>query len=83
MTGMDGYSADRQKVTWQVATRANEAKRIAFSLPWIEGKIKGALRSLEHLLPESRSRDRVIEKAKVALGALQTNSPTTGHFRWL
>ena len=77
MAGTGSYSADRQKVTWQIATRANEAKRIAFSLPLIEAKIKGTLWNLEHLVPASLSRDKAIEKAKATLEALRTHPPTT------
>ena len=77
MAGAGGYSADRQKVTWQIATRANEVKRVAFSVPLIEGKIEGTLFNLEHLLPESPSRDKAIEKAKTALKDIQANPPNT------
>ena len=77
MTGTSGYSADRQKVTWQIATRANEAKRVAFSVPLIEGKIEGTLYNLKNLLPESPSRDKAIEKAKAALKAIRTDPPET------
>ena len=77
MAGTDGYSADRRKVTWQIATRANEAKRVAFAVPLIEGKVKGTLFNLEHLSPESPSRDKAIEKAKAALKAIRTDPPET------
>ena len=77
MAGTGGYSANRQKVTWQIATRANEARRVAFSVPLIEGKIEGTLFNLEHLLPESPSRDKAIEKAKTALKTIRTNPPET------
>ena len=39
MAGADGYSADRQKVTWQIATRANEEKRMAFAIPLCSGQV--------------------------------------------
>ena len=77
MAGADGYSADRQKVTWQIATRANEAKRVAFSVPLIEGKIKETLWNLEYLLPESPSRDKAIQNAKASLKIFQTSPPQT------
>ena len=77
IAGTDSYSADRQKVTWQIATRANEAKRVAFSVPLIEGKIQGTLFNLEHLLPESPSRDKAVEKAKTALKGIRANPPET------
>ena len=77
MAGTGGYSANRQKVTWQIATRANEARRVAFSVPLIEGKIQGTLFNLEHLLPASPSRDKAIEKTKAALKTFRTNPPET------
>ncbi len=75
LTGNNGYSADRQKVTWQIATRANEQKRLEFTLPLIEGKIKETLYNLEHLMKPSASTDKAIETAQAALGVLSTNPP--------
>ena len=77
MAGADGYSADRQNVTWQIATRANEAKRVAFSVSLIESKIKETLWNLEYLLPESTSRDKAVKNTKAALKTFQTSPPQT------
>ena len=77
MAGADGYSADRQKVTWQIATRANEAKRVAFSVPLIKGKIKETLWNLEYLLPESPSRDKAVKNTKAALKTIRISPPQT------
>ena len=75
VAGTNGYAADRQKVTWQIATRANEAKRIEFAVPLIKGKIKETLWNLEHLLPISVSRDTAIIKARETLKTLKTDPP--------
>ena len=77
MAGTDGYAADRQKVTWQIATRANEAKRMAFAVPLIKGKIKETLWNLENLLPSSPSRDKAIDKATAILKIIKANPPKT------
>jgi CRISPR-associated protein Cas1 len=77
MAGASGYAADRQKVTWQIATRANEVKRVAFAIPLIKGKIKETLWNLDNLLPDSPSRDKAIETAKAALKTIRTNPPET------
>ena len=77
MAGTDGYAADRQKVTWQIATRANEAKRMAFAVPLIKGKIKETLWNLENLLPGSPSRDKAIDKATAILKIIKTDPPKT------
>ena len=75
LAGNNGYSADRQKVTWQIATRANEKKRLEFTLPLIEGKIKETLYDLEQLMRPSASTDKAIETAQAALDVLSTNPP--------
>jgi len=74
-TGASSYAADRQKVTWQIATRANEKKRLEFAMPLIEGKIKETLVNLEDLLPPSVSSEKAIYVAKAALKTLKTNPP--------
>ena len=73
----NGYAADRQKVTWQIATRANEAKRLEFSIPLIKGKIKETLWNLEHVLPPSSSKEMAIEKVKAALKTVKNDPPET------
>ena len=78
MAGVGGYSADRQKVTWQIATRANESKRVEFAVPLIKGKIKETLFNLEALLPASPSRDKAIGNAKAALKTFKTSPPRNG-----
>ncbi len=75
LAGASGYAADRQKVTWQIATRANEEKRVAFAVPLIKGKIKETLWNLEHLLPASPSLDKAVENAKAALKILKNDPP--------
>lgn len=75
MAGTNSYAADRQKVTWQIATRANETNRVAFAIPLIQGKVKETLFNLENLLPGSHSRDKAIDTAKKALTELKNDPP--------
>ncbi|GHF16567.1 CRISPR-associated protein Cas1 [Kordiimonas sediminis] len=70
-----GYAADRQKVTWQIATRANEENRLKFAKPLIEGKIKETLYNLENILPASHSRDKAIDQAHSTLKLLKEEPP--------
>ena len=46
--GADGYLFDRRKVAWQIATRADEARRIAFAVPLIVKKAKATLFNLQN-----------------------------------
>jgi CRISPR-associated protein Cas1 len=70
-----GYAADKKKVAWQVATRANETKRVAFAVPLISKKIKEALFNLKNILPASPSRDKAIDTAHKMLAALKQQQP--------
>ena len=44
-----GYSADRQKVQWQVETRADNRRRMAFSTGLIIRKLARSIETLEML----------------------------------
>lgn len=70
-----GYSADPKKLAWQLSTRQNASKRMAFAVSQITEKIKQTLFNLENLLPPSHSREKAIETAKGALKELKTKKP--------
>lgn len=75
--GADGYLHDRRKVAWQIATRADEARRIAFAVPLIVRKAKATLFNLQNLLPPSHSRDKAIDTARTAIRELKALPPST------
>jgi CRISP-associated protein Cas1 len=57
-----GFAADPEKVRWQVETRADPAKRIAFSTKLIGDKIANSIETLRSVIPETRSRERALAK---------------------
>jgi CRISP-associated protein Cas1 len=72
-----GYSADPDKAAWQIETRRDESKRIAFGIPLIRKKLEGTLANLEMYFPDSAPRDRAIRTAKAVLANLQSSPPAT------
>lgn len=65
-----GYAADRQKIEWQQATRADDAKRLAFAADLIRRKIISTIPTLEVHIPPSKSRDMALAKADVGIDRL-------------
>ncbi len=66
-----GYSADREKVDWQLATRADEFKRLAFAADLIRRKIASSVPTLELHVPVSKSRDMALVKANAGIARLE------------
>ncbi|MCW4463106.1 CRISPR-associated endonuclease Cas1 [Sphingomonas sp. BT-65] len=65
-----GYAADREKVEWQQATRADETKRLAFAADLIRRKIISSIPTLEVHIPLSKARDTALEKANAGIERL-------------
>ncbi|MBI76057.1 MAG: CRISPR-associated endonuclease Cas1 [Oceanicaulis sp.] len=77
VVGQRGYSADPDKVAWQVATRKDEAARVAFGVPLIRKKLEGTLANLAEFFPASRPKERAVQTAEAILGELETSPPAT------
>ncbi len=73
--GGNGYAADRNKVTWQEATRADPEKRLAFSADLVRRKIAASIETLEAVIPASTARDAAITKARDAVAQLAASLP--------
>lgn len=72
-----GFSADPAKVQWQVETRGDPAKRIAFATQLIAKKIANSIETLRSVVPETRSRDRVLAKLNRDYERLKKSPPDT------
>ena len=70
-----GYAADRRKVQWQVDTRADNHRRMAFSTGLIIRKLVRSIETLEAAVPPSARRDAAIAKVVSGLDLLNA-SPT-------
>ncbi|HEU0045468.1 CRISPR-associated endonuclease Cas1 [Sphingomonas sp.] len=71
----NGYAADREKVAWQEATRADEAARMRFSTDLIEQKLCRSIATLSRYLPQTPKRDAAIASAKENLQRLRNHPP--------
>lgn len=71
-----GYGADRDKVQWQIDTRADNRRRMALSVDLIRRKITNSIDTLETVLPDSAARDRSCAGLRSELEILTQNPPT-------
>jgi len=69
-----GYAADREKVEWQRAIRADETKRLAFAADIIRQKIVASIATLEEHIEASRARSIAIAKARTGIDRLATET---------
>lgn len=65
-----GYAADREKVDWQQATRADMSQRLAFAADLISRKIASTIPTLEVHILSSKSRDMALAKANAGIERL-------------
>jgi len=70
-----GYAADHRKVQWQVESRADNHRRMAFSTGLIIRKLARSIETLEVAVPPSPRRDAAIDKAVHGLDQLRSNPP--------
>ena len=70
-----GFAADRDKVAWQTETRADPARRLAFSISLIERKLTASIAALERALPASCARNDAVERLKSERRGLSTKAP--------
>lgn len=71
-----GYAGDRQKIEWQLATRADMSKRLSFAADLIRRKIVASLPTLEAHIPPSKLRDIAFAKAKAGIDRLDRETFT-------
>ena len=66
-----GYAADREKVDWQLAMRADLSKRLEFAADLIRRKVISSIPTLEVYIPPSKSREMALAKANSAIERLE------------
>lgn len=77
VVGQRGYSADPEKVAWQIEARKDEAARVAFGVPLIRKKLQGTLANLDQFFPASRPKERAVRTAEAVLNELEASPPAT------
>ncbi len=70
-----GFIGDRDKIGWQYGTRADEGKRIAFSVDLIRRKLQNSIETLETHIASSRLRELAIAKARDSIERLREVMP--------
>ena len=69
--GGSGFPLIQEKVRWQIETRDDPAKRLAFSQNLIQTKIANSVVALRDAVPDSPSREVAIVRADRAIDALE------------
>lgn len=75
VAGGSGYSADREKVAWQRATRDDPARRLAFSCGIIRQKIERSLATIATIAVNDAVHARAEGELSAALERLATKPP--------
>ncbi|RJF85541.1 CRISPR-associated endonuclease Cas1 [Sphingomonas cavernae] len=65
-----GFASDRKKVDWQNATRADDAKRLAFAVDLIHRKLIASISTLEQHIAPSPAHERAVSKVKATIDRL-------------
>lgn len=67
-----GYSADRNKVAWQLATQADERKRLAYAVDLIRRKLTNSIATLEGCFAASDSAAAAVARARDGMERLRS-----------
>ncbi|CAN5312852.1 hypothetical protein BH09PSE2_BH09PSE2_17780 [soil metagenome] len=73
--GGSGYAGNPAKIGWQVSTRDEPAKRLAFSTNIVRSKVAGSINTLKTALPQSAAVVRAITKLEGELTTLSERPP--------
>jgi len=71
----NGYAANPYRVQWQLETRADNDKRIAWSNALIARKIEACIKTLEKAIPKSPAWELAMRRAYADLTHLELNPP--------
>ncbi len=72
-----GYAANPYRVQWQRETRADELKRMEFSISKITAKIENSISTLEKSIPRSVAWEKAMKSAYSTLSQLDEKRPKT------
>lgn len=72
--GDAGYSANAEKVRWQIETRNDPERRLAFSCDLIAAKVQASQNTLDVAIPASKARDAAIASAEATLRRLASGT---------
>ncbi|MGO4705789.1 CRISPR-associated endonuclease Cas1 [Microvirga sp. 2MCAF38] len=73
--GGNGYAANRHRTQWQIETRTDLQRRLAFSIDLIARKIDGCILTLEKAVPRSPDWEKAMQRAYADLTRLECDPP--------
>ena len=73
--GNIGYAANPHRVAWQIETRADAGRRMAFGIDLITRKLEGCIRTLEKSIRRSAAWEKAMERAYADLTRLGCDPP--------
>lgn len=73
--GGQGFAVSPEKVQWQVETRNDPERRLAFSRTLIASKLYNSIETLKTAIPPSPARGRAIDRAEVSIAQLESEFP--------
>jgi CRISP-associated protein Cas1 len=71
----NGYAANPYRVQWQLETRSDPKRRIAFCIDLISRKIDGCIKTLEKIIPRSAAWEQAMKRAYSNLTRLECDPP--------
>lgn len=75
--GGQGFAVSPERVQWQIETRQDPKRRLAFSRDLIAAKLRNSINTLRTAIPPSPARLRAIDRAEVSVAILESGSPRT------
>jgi CRISPR-associated endonuclease Cas1 len=70
--GGSGFAPDPEKVQWQIETRRDPVRRLAFCCDLISAKLENSLTTLREVIPDSSARMVAISRAETGLARIRS-----------
>jgi CRISPR-associated endonuclease Cas1 len=77
VVGGSGYAQIAERVQWQIETRNDPERRLAFSCDLIRRKLEASLRTLTEIVPDSRARAVAIARTEGSIQQLRSGAMRT------
>lgn len=75
--GGQGFVVEPEKVQWQIETRNDPERRLAFSCDLIAAKLRNSIETLRMTIPPSSARAHAIGRAEASVAQLESGVPRT------
>ena len=72
--GGNGFSQNHERVLWQLGTRGDPERRLAFCCDLISSKVSASIHTLHNAVPASNSRDIALSRAESTVKRLEARA---------